>query len=99
MPTLLSAVKYIFPYKLGDGIRQLEEKINRYTSYLQEHYKEYISGVKKENDHEIRDLIIHITLLSQKLYLRNLEYGEENIEKFIRENNNLVINIGYHILN
>ena len=96
---VLLANKYIFPYKLGDGIRQLEEKINRYTSYLQEHYKEYISGVKKENDHEIRDLIIHITLLSQKLYLRNLEYGEENIEKFIRENNNLVINIGYHILN
>lgn len=96
---VLLANKYIFPYKLDDGIRQLEEKINRYTSYLQEHYKEYISGVKKENDHEIRDLIIHITLLSQKLYLRNLEYGEENIEKFIRENNNLVINIGYHILN
>ena len=96
---VLLANKYIFPYKLDDGIRQLEEKINSYTSYLQEHYKEYISGVKKENDHEIRDLIIHITLLSQKLYLRNLEYGEENIEKFIRENNNLVINIGYHILN
>lgn len=43
-------------------------------------------------------MIIHITLLTQKLYLRNMQYGDENVEKFVDVNNEIIVRIGYKVL-
>ena len=56
-------------------------KIKKYNKYLIENSKEYLEG--KKEAHEIRDLIIHSTLLSEKLYLRNLQYRDDGVSKFI----------------
>lgn len=88
--------RYIFPYKLKDGIDALTKKILRLRVQL-------INAVKavekdKLKEHEIRDLVIHSTLLSQKLYLRNLQCNYEEIENFINQNNRIVIGIAYNYL-
>lgn len=93
---VLFANKFIFPYKLKDGIVQLVKKILRYDEYLVNSSRDYLNESKGANS--IRDLIIHITLLTQKLYLRNLQYGDENIFKFVDENNELVVRMGYKVL-
>lgn len=93
---VLLANKFILPYRLSDGIRQLQERINKYTLYLKKEYRRYIKY--NNNQDEIMDLIIHITLLSQRLYLKNLEYDDENIEIYLKENNKEVIEIGYNVL-
>ncbi|MEN8078316.1 FUSC family protein [Clostridioides difficile] len=93
---VLFANKFIFPYKLKDGIVQLVKKILRYDEYLVNSSRDYLNKSKGANS--IRDLIIHITLLTQKLYLRNLQYGDENIFKFVDKNNELVVRMGYKVL-
>ena len=93
---VLLANKYIFPYRLKDGIMQLVKKILRYDQYLIDTSREYLS--KGEGDNYIRDLIIHITLLTQKLYLRNSQYSDGSISEFIDKNNEFVVKIGYKIL-
>ena len=90
------ANKFIFPYKLRDGIEQLINKILQYDEYLIEHSRAYLNKTKEANS--IRDLIIHITLLTQKLYLRNMQYGDENVEKFVDVNNEIIVRIGYKVL-
>ena len=60
---VLLANKFIFPYRLKDGIMQLVKKILRYDQYLIDTSREYL--IKDECDNYIRDLIIHITLLTQ----------------------------------
>ena len=93
---VLLANKFIFPYKLKNGISQLVEKILRYDEYLIDTSREYLN--KSKGDNYIRDLIIHITLLTQKLYLRNKQYNSEEINRFIEINNEFVIRIGYKVL-
>lgn len=93
---VLLANKFIFPYKLKDGISQLIKKILRYDEYLIDASRDYLNKSKGANS--IRDLIIHITLLTQKLYLRNLQYGDEKIDEFVDENNELVVRVGYKVL-
>ena len=93
---VLLANKFIFPYRLKDGIMQLVKKILRYDQYLIDTSREYLS--KGEGDNYIRDLIIHITLLTQKLYLRNLQYSDESISEFIDKNNELLVKVGYKVL-
>ena len=93
---VLLANKFIFPYKLKNGISQLVEKILRYDEYLIDTSREYLN--KSKGDNYIRDLIIHITLLTQKLYLRNKQYNSEEINRFIEINNDFVIRIGYKVL-
>lgn len=93
---VLLANKFIFPYRLKDGIMQLVNKILRYDQYLIDTSREYLS--KGEGDNYIRDLIIHITLLTQKLYLRNSQYSDESIFEFIDKNNEVVVKIGYKVL-
>ena len=93
---VLLANKFIFPYKLRDGIEQLINKILQYDEYLIEHSRAYLNKTKEANS--IRDLIIHITLLTQKLYLRNMQYGDENVEKFVDVNNEIIVRIGYKLL-
>ncbi len=93
---VLFANKFIFPYRLKDGIEQLVKKILKYDEYLIDTSREYLN--KSKGDNYIRDLIIHITLLTQKLYLRNLQYRDENLNEFIDKNNEFVVRIGYKIL-
>ena len=93
---VLVANKFIFPYKLKNGIMQLIKKILRYDQYLVDVSRDYLN--KSKEDNYIRDLIIHITLLTQKLYLRNLQYGDDEISNFIDKNNEFVVRIGYKVL-
>ena len=88
--------KFIFPYRLKDGIIQLVKKVLKYDEYLVDTSREYLN--KSKGDNYIRDLIIHITLLTQKLYLRNLQYRDDNIAEFIDKNNEFVVKIGYKVL-
>lgn len=94
--SVLIANKIVFPYKIATGIEQLKSKIKFYNKHLIEHSYKYLEG--KNKVHDIRDLIIHSTLLNEKLYLRNLQYGDEEISKFIRENNAFTVELGYKIL-
>lgn len=93
---VLLANKFIFPYKLKDGIEQLVRKILRYDEYLMDSTRDYLN--KSNGANSIRDLVIHITLLTQKLYLRNMQYGDEKIEQFVDLNNEIVVRIGYKAL-
>ncbi|MEG1255311.1 FUSC family protein [Clostridium sp.] len=88
--------KLILPYRLKDGIEQLVAKISKLNKRLIDASMDFLDG---NNDiHEIRDIIIHSTLLGQKLYLRNLQYNDEGINRFININNNYVIEVGYKVL-
>ena len=93
---VLLANKFIFPYRLKDGIIQLVKKVLKYDEYLVDTSREYLN--KSKGDNYIRDLIMHITLLTQKLYLRNLQYRDDNIAEFIDKNNEFVVKIGYKVL-
>lgn len=75
---------------------QLIKKILRYDQYLVDVSRDYLN--KSKEDNYIRDLIIHTTLLTQKLYLRNLQYGDDEISNFIDKNNEFVVRIGYKVL-
>ncbi len=75
---------------------QLIKKILRYDQYLVDVSRDYLN--KSKEDNYIRDLIIHTTLLTQKLYLRNLQYGDDEISNFINKNNEFVVRIGYKVL-
>lgn len=93
---VLIANKIIFPYRLKDGVRQLVKKIRRYNEYLMEDSKDYLNNNKNINN--IRDVIIHLMLLMQKLNLRNMQYGDEGINRFIEMNNYYLIKISYETL-
>lgn len=93
---VLIANKFIFPYRLKDGLVQIKEKIIRYDNYFIESIKENLVHKNKEN--RIRDLIVHITLLNEKLYLRNLQCKDKKINEFINLNNNFIVKIGYDML-
>ena len=67
-----------------------------YGDKLVEEGKAYLKG--EGNIHIIRDIIIHATLMNQKLYLRNLQYGDEEVNKFIYNNHYFIIETGYSIL-
>ena len=51
-----------------------------------------------KNINNIRDVIIHLMLLMQKLNLRNMQYGDEGINRFIEMNNYYLIKISYETL-
>lgn len=85
------ANKLIFSYRLRDGVEQLKEKIDRLKNVILKSYE-------LQDKEYIRDVIIHSTLLCEKLYLRNIQYKDENIDDYINKSNNLIINYGYSIL-
>lgn len=88
--------KYVFPYRLKDGIEALMQKITRLKLNLINAVKE--SNNNNDKEHEIRDTVIHLTLLSQKLYLRNQQCSYANVDKFIENNNRFVIVLAYNAL-
>lgn len=90
------ANRFIFPYRLKDGVEQLIEKIARLNKKIIEDSMEFLQ--RNKQIYEIRDLVIHSTLLCQKLYMRNLQYHDEEINRFIDINNKYVIEVGYKVL-
>jgi len=93
---VIIANKFIFSYRLKDGVEQLIEKIARLNKKLIEDSMEFLQS--NNQIHEIRDIVIHSTLLCQKLYMRNLQYNDEEINRFININNRYVIEVGYKVL-
>lgn len=88
--------KYVIPYRINEGIDAIAKKIERLKGRL-------ISAAKdvdkdKFMEHEIRDLVIHSTLLSQKLYIRNLQYNYPQVDEFIEKNNLIIIGVAYNTL-
>lgn len=90
------ANRFIFPYRLKDGVEQLIEKVARLNKKIIEDSMEFLQ--RNKQIYEIRDLVIHSTLLCQKLYMRNLQYHDEEINRFIDINNKYVIEVGYKVL-
>lgn len=99
---VLIANRILFPYKIEDGIGQLIKRIKDFNSIIINDFNEIVDGDSlnkkvENNKDEIRDVIIHSTLMSQKLYLRNIQYKEESIDKFIKDNNSLIIKLAYKV--
>lgn len=90
------ANKFIFPYRLRDGIESLINKIIRYNEVLLKEGIIYIKNIR--NVREIRDLVIHQCVMSQKLYLRNMEIKDEKVEKLMDINNKFTIDLAYTLL-
>lgn len=88
--------RYVFPYHLKDGVLQLIDKILRLNCRLMNTIVK--SQGSEESDSEVRDIILHSMLLTEKLYQRNLQYNDEGISRFIIINRKFVINIGYKSL-
>lgn len=91
---VILANKFIFPYKLEHGIKHLIIKILKFNKVI---IKE-LSKNEETNDNTIRDIVIYEAINYQKLYLRNLQYKYEGIEKLIDENNKFIIKIAYNTL-
>lgn len=87
--------KYVFPYRLKDGTKDLVSKILRLNGKLVNSTESYINLAKDKND--LRDIIIHSVLLTEKLYLRNLQYKDEALDKFITFNSWFINNVGYEL--
>lgn len=98
---VLIANRIIFPYRLEDGIEQLMGRIRDFNSIIINDFNIIVSNnddkILKNNRDEIRDVIIHSTLMSQKLYLRNIQYKEERIDKFIKDNNSFIIKLAFKV--
>lgn len=94
---VMFANKFIFPYKLKNGIEHLIEKIVKFNNIIIDDSIKYLNNEKAT--YNIRDIIIHSTLMCQKLYLRNLQYTDDKINKFINTNNEFVMEVGFKVLN
>lgn len=88
--------KYLYPYRLKDGVNQLVKKIKILDIKFIDESIDFLQN--KGDVFKIRDVILHLTLLGEKLYLRNLQYNDKDISQFITKNNQFVINLGYEIL-
>ncbi len=83
--------KFLFPYKLESGVKQLIMKIMKFNKLVVEE----TSKEGEIDDNAIRDIVIYESINYQKLYLRNLQYKHEGIEGIIDRNNEFIIKIAY----
>ena len=88
------ANKFLFPYKLDNGIKELNLKLMRYLNILAE---ELIKNPSK-NQERIINLTIHINLMCNKLSLRNIQKGDSNISRLIALTQNLTASLTYYTL-
>lgn len=93
---VMIANKFIFPHRLDHGVKELREKILRYNGMLLTEGKSYLQS--NGDIHIIRDIIIHLTLTNQRLYLINLRYKDEKVKKFVDDNIHFIIEVGYSLL-
>ncbi|KAI3350246.1 FUSC family protein [Clostridium botulinum] len=88
--------KKIFPYKLKDGIDELIIKIDKLNTMLINYSIAILNGT--ENPNKVRNIIIHSTLLCEKLEIRNMNFNDNNINRIANLNNEFVIQVGYRVL-
>ncbi|NFO43733.1 FUSC family protein [Clostridium botulinum] len=88
--------KKIFPYKLKDGIDELIIKIDKLNTMLINYSISILNGT--ENPNKVRNIIIHSTLLCEKLEIRNMNFNDNNINRIANLNNEFVIQVGYRVL-
>ncbi|WP_252231620.1 FUSC family protein [Clostridium sp. ZBS15] len=88
--------KKIFPYRLKEGIDELIIKIDKLNTMLINYSIAILNGT--ENPNKVRNIIIHSTLLCEKLEIRNLNFNDENIRRIVNTNNEFVIQVGYRVL-
>ncbi|MBZ9690488.1 FUSC family protein [Clostridium cagae] len=88
--------KKIFPYKLKEGIDELIIKIDKLNTMLINYSIAILNGT--ENPNKVRNIIIHSTLLCEKLEIRNTNFNDNNINRIANINNEFVIQVGYRVL-
>ncbi|MBN1066971.1 FUSC family protein [Clostridium botulinum] len=88
--------KKIFPYKLKEGIDELIIKIDKLNTMLINYSIAILNGT--ENPNKVRNIIIHSTLLCEKLEIRNTNFNDNNINRIVNLNNEFVIQVGYRVL-
>ncbi|MGN2369843.1 FUSC family protein [Clostridium cagae] len=88
--------KEIFPYKLKEGIDELIIKIDKLNTMLINYSIAILNGT--ENPNKVRNIIIHSTLLCEKLEIRNTNFNDNNINRIANLNNEFVIQVGYRVL-
>ncbi|KFX58700.1 FUSC family protein [Clostridium botulinum] len=88
--------KKIFPYKLKEGIDELIIKIDKLNTMLISYSIAILNGT--ENPNKVRNIIIHSTLLCEKLEIRNTNFNDNNINRIANLNNEFVIQVGYRVL-
>ena len=86
----------LVPYKIEDGIRELIKEIDKLNVVLEQQSIASLEG--KENEHYIRDTIIHSAVLCQKLYMRNESYKDPKVAAIINVNTEFAIRLGYKLL-
>lgn len=94
--TIVELGNRLKPYRIEDGIKELEEEINALNKILEE--ESVASLENKENLHRVRDTLIHLALLCEKLYIKNTQYKNEKISQLIRTNTEFMVKIGYKLL-
>ncbi|EES48943.1 FUSC family protein [Clostridium botulinum] len=88
--------KKVFPYKLKDGIDELIIKIDKLNTMLINYSIAILNGT--ENPNKVRNIIIHSTLLCEKLEIRNTNFNDNNINRIANLNNEFVVQVGYRVL-
>ncbi|NFS95526.1 FUSC family protein, partial [Clostridium botulinum] len=88
--------KKIFPYKLKEGMDELIIKIDKLNTMLINYSIAILNGT--ENPNKVRNIIIHSTLLCEKLEIRNTNFNDNNINRVVNLNNEFVIQVGYRVL-
>ncbi|MBY7023951.1 MULTISPECIES: FUSC family protein [Clostridium] len=88
--------KKIFPYKLKDGIDELIIKIDKLNTMLINYSIAILNGT--ENPNKVRNIIIHSTLICEKLEIRNTNFNDNNINRIANLNNEFVVQVGYRVL-
>lgn len=88
---VLIANKFLFPYKLEDGIKQLLTKLLNYHYILSKSYMD-------KNLNITVDIILLSSLTLNKLFIRNIEFKNEEITRLIEYTNKSIILNGYDFL-
>lgn len=88
---VLFANKFLFPYKLEDGIKQLLAKLLNYNYLLS---KSFID----KNINLTIDIILLSSLTLNKLFIRNIEFKNKEINTLIDYTNEVIILNSYDFL-
>ena len=88
------ANKFLFPYNLDQGLKELSLKLIKYVNILAENL---IKNPSK-NEEEIINLTIHIKLMCNKLALRNIQKKDKDINRLILLTGNLTASLSYYTL-
>ena len=93
---IVELISRLKPYKLEDGINELIEEIGRLDAIIKE---EYQISLKEEADLDrIREAIIYLTILCQKLETKNKQYQSETVKRCVIESRKSAVSIGHSVL-